>query len=61
MSRPSPIVASGSDSWGTKFVVISRETHPGDPMRWRLLVVESTPRRVNAAINNLMLRPNQGH
>jgi hypothetical protein len=47
--------------FGAKFVVISRETHPGDPQRWRLWIVPSTARRVNAAIKKLMLRPNQGH
>ena len=45
--------AAGPDSWGSKFVVASRCAHPGDPLRWRLVVIESTARKVNAAIKKL--------
>ena len=39
--------------FGKCFIVASRQTHPGDPQRWRMWIVPATASQVNKAIARL--------
>lgn len=45
--------ALADGDWEKCFVVLGRETHPGDPKRWRLWVLPTTLNKANAAIRKL--------
>lgn len=47
------LIEACGNEFGSVFVVTARKTYPGDPKRWRLWLVPSTARRVNAALRKL--------